>query len=332
MSLGESTWSACATLILVVSETFTKVSICFVKKSCSCLFDHYCLFLIAACTDVCTEVHTLQRSHGWFWLQLSSTAAFKLMGGIFLIQWLRNRWQLLSQLRFSSGKGISFWFYFHRCEGAASPEGPKAIVEGIIEEEEEEEEDDEGGVSVNKRKKEDDTEVGNFLLCFSMFAWHFPGPYLSKRFWYVWEQLQWKLCTGTFVVLLGLISLIPSWVVTWFLVFLKVLWMHMTCSGAFVNEECSVLSLRGIFAYIKDPSAFGQLYNQLQPKNVNSSKEIIAAGLPHCFSDSAQTICASKKQIIKCPEKCSCLSVYRCSSCWLSHSLFVYLGCDLDRK
>jgi len=55
-------------------------------------------------------------------------------------------------------------------------------VEGIIEEEEEEEEDDEGGVSVNKRKKEDDTEVGNFLLCFSMFAWHFPGPYLSKRF------------------------------------------------------------------------------------------------------------------------------------------------------
>ncbi|OXB69724.1 UNVERIFIED_CONTAM: hypothetical protein H355_012608, partial [Colinus virginianus] len=66
------------------------------------------------------------------------------------------------------GKGISFWFHFHRCEGAASPEGPKAIVEGIIEEEEEEEEDDEGGVSVNKRKKEDDTEVGSFLLCFSM--------------------------------------------------------------------------------------------------------------------------------------------------------------------
>lgn len=40
-------------------------------------------------------------------------------------------------------------------------------MEGIIEEEEEEDEDDEGGVSVNKRKKEDDTEVGNFLLCFS---------------------------------------------------------------------------------------------------------------------------------------------------------------------
>lgn len=74
----------------------------------------------------------------------------------------------MAQLPFGFGKGISFWFYFHRCEGAASPEGPKAIVEGIIEEEEEEEDDDEGGVSVNKRKKEDDTEVGNFLLCFSI--------------------------------------------------------------------------------------------------------------------------------------------------------------------
>lgn len=61
-------------------------------------------------------------------------------------------------------QGISFWFYFYRCEGAASPECPKAIVEGIIEEEEEEDEDDEeGGGSVNKRKKEDDTEVGSFL-------------------------------------------------------------------------------------------------------------------------------------------------------------------------
>lgn len=65
------------------------------------------------------------------------------------------------------GRRISSWLYFHRCEGAASPECPKAIVEGIIEEEEEEEEDDEGGGSVNKRKKEDDTEVGSFLLCFS---------------------------------------------------------------------------------------------------------------------------------------------------------------------
>lgn len=68
-------------------------------------------------------------------------------------------------------QGISFWLYFHRCEGAASPECPKAIVEGIIEEEEEEDEDEEGGGSVNKRKKEDDTEVESFLLCFQlMFA------------------------------------------------------------------------------------------------------------------------------------------------------------------
>lgn len=65
-------------------------------------------------------------------------------------------------------QGISFWFYFHRCEGAASPECPKAIVEGIIEEEEEEDEDEEGGGSVNKRKKEDDTEVRSLLLCFQL--------------------------------------------------------------------------------------------------------------------------------------------------------------------
>lgn len=51
----------------------------------------------------------------------------------------------------------------HRCEEDSSPEGPKAIVEGIIEEEEEEEEDEDenGGHSINKRKKADDTEVGS---------------------------------------------------------------------------------------------------------------------------------------------------------------------------
>lgn len=64
--------------------------------------------------------------------------------------------------------GNHFLVLFPRCEGAASPECPKAIVEGIIEEEEEEEENEEGGGSVNKRKKEDDTEVGSFLLCFQL--------------------------------------------------------------------------------------------------------------------------------------------------------------------
>lgn len=143
-------------------------------------------------------------------------------GGIFPILCLRNSWLLLAQQLSGFGKGISFWFCFHRCEGAASPEGPKAIVEGIIEEEEEEDEDDEGGVSVNKRKKEDDTEVGNFLLCFSTCL---HGTSLAhgypKDSWYKWEQLYWKLYIGTFVFLLGLLSLIPSWVVTLFLVFLS---------------------------------------------------------------------------------------------------------------
>lgn len=63
---------------------------------------------------------------------------------------------------FQNRKMLSFCSCFTRCEGAASPEGPKTIVEGIIEEEEEE--DEEGGGSVNKRKKEDDTEVGISLF------------------------------------------------------------------------------------------------------------------------------------------------------------------------
>uniref|UniRef100_A0A8C9FEH1 Protein phosphatase methylesterase 1 n=1 Tax=Pavo cristatus TaxID=9049 RepID=A0A8C9FEH1_PAVCR len=78
-------------------------------------------------------------------------------------------WSVKSgQIRNLESARVSMVGQVKQCEGAASPEGPKAIVEGIIEEEEEEEEDDEGGVSVNKRKKEDDTEVGNFLLCFSI--------------------------------------------------------------------------------------------------------------------------------------------------------------------
>ncbi|EMP23925.1 Protein phosphatase methylesterase 1 [Chelonia mydas] len=69
-----------------------------------------------------------------------------------------------------------------RCEDAASPEVPKAIVEGIIEEEEEEEEEDyEGRGSVNKRKKEDDTETKKEHL----YTWRIE---LSKteKYWEGW--------------------------------------------------------------------------------------------------------------------------------------------------
>uniref|UniRef100_A0A8B9IPV2 Protein phosphatase methylesterase 1 n=1 Tax=Anser cygnoides TaxID=8845 RepID=A0A8B9IPV2_ANSCY len=68
-----------------------------------------------------------------------------------------------------------------RCEGAASPECPKAIVEGIIEEEEEEEEDDEGGGSVNKRKKEDDTETKKEHL----YTWRIELA-KTEKYWDGW--------------------------------------------------------------------------------------------------------------------------------------------------
>ncbi|KAJ7400109.1 Protein phosphatase methylesterase 1 [Pitangus sulphuratus] len=69
-----------------------------------------------------------------------------------------------------------------RCEGAASPECPKAIVEGIIEEEEEEEdEDEEGGGSVNKRKKEDDTETKKEHL----YTWRIELA-KTEKYWDGW--------------------------------------------------------------------------------------------------------------------------------------------------
>ncbi|RMC01763.1 hypothetical protein DUI87_21781 [Hirundo rustica rustica] len=68
-----------------------------------------------------------------------------------------------------------------RCEGAASPEGPKAIVEGIIEEEEEEDEDEEGGGSVNKRKKEDDTETKKEHL----YTWRIELA-KTEKYWDGW--------------------------------------------------------------------------------------------------------------------------------------------------
>uniref|UniRef100_A0A8B9VDF1 Protein phosphatase methylesterase 1 n=1 Tax=Anas zonorhyncha TaxID=75864 RepID=A0A8B9VDF1_9AVES len=75
----------------------------------------------------------------------------------------------------------SSWLYFHRCEGAASPECPKAIVEGIIEEEEEEEDDDEGSGSVNKRKKEDDTETKKEHL----YTWRIELA-KTEKYWDGW--------------------------------------------------------------------------------------------------------------------------------------------------
>ncbi|KAF4804948.1 hypothetical protein TURU_003269 [Turdus rufiventris] len=68
-----------------------------------------------------------------------------------------------------------------RCEGPASPECPKAIVEGIIEEEEEEDEDEEGGGSVNKRKKEDDTETKKEHL----YTWRIELA-KTEKYWDGW--------------------------------------------------------------------------------------------------------------------------------------------------
>ncbi|KAJ7426083.1 Protein phosphatase methylesterase 1 [Willisornis vidua] len=71
-----------------------------------------------------------------------------------------------------------------RCEGAASPECPKAIVEGIIEEEEEEEEEEENeerGGSVIKRKKEDDTETKKEHL----YTWRIELA-KTEKYWDGW--------------------------------------------------------------------------------------------------------------------------------------------------
>uniref|UniRef100_A0A6I8RR71 Protein phosphatase methylesterase 1 n=1 Tax=Xenopus tropicalis TaxID=8364 RepID=A0A6I8RR71_XENTR len=70
-------------------------------------------------------------------------------------------WSVKSgQIRNLESARVSMAGQIKQCEEASTPEGPKAIVEGIIEEEEEEEDEEEnGGQSINKRKKEDDTET-----------------------------------------------------------------------------------------------------------------------------------------------------------------------------
>eukprot|EP00069_Balaena_mysticetus_P011293 bmy_01332T0 len=66
-------------------------------------------------------------------------------------------WSVKSgQIRNLESARVSMVGQVKQCEGIASPEGSKSIVEGIIEEEEE---DEEGSESVNKRKKEDDMET-----------------------------------------------------------------------------------------------------------------------------------------------------------------------------
>ncbi|NXQ93475.1 PPME1 methylesterase, partial [Sagittarius serpentarius] len=101
-------------------------------------------------------------------------------------------WSVKSgQIRNLESARVSMVGQVKQCEGAASPECPKAIVEGIIEEEEEEEEDEEGGGSVNKRKKEDDTEAGNFLLCFQLtkkehlYTWRIELA-KTEKYWDGW--------------------------------------------------------------------------------------------------------------------------------------------------
>lgn len=91
-------------------------------------------------------------------------------------------WSVKSgQIRNLESARVSMVGQVKQCEGAASPEGPKAIVEGIIEEEEEEEEDDEGGVSVNKRKKEDDTETKKEHL----YTWRIELA-KTEKYWDGW--------------------------------------------------------------------------------------------------------------------------------------------------
>ncbi|XP_034615092.1 protein phosphatase methylesterase 1 [Trachemys scripta elegans] len=92
-------------------------------------------------------------------------------------------WSVKSgQIRNLESARVSMVGQVKQCEDAASPEVPKAIVEGIIEEEEEEEEEDyEGRGSVNKRKKEDDTETKKEHL----YTWRIE---LSKteKYWDGW--------------------------------------------------------------------------------------------------------------------------------------------------
>uniref|UniRef100_A0A8C6ZXQ0 Protein phosphatase methylesterase 1 n=1 Tax=Nothoprocta perdicaria TaxID=30464 RepID=A0A8C6ZXQ0_NOTPE len=91
-------------------------------------------------------------------------------------------WSVKSgQIRNLESARVSMVGQVKECEGAASPEGPKAIVEGIIEEEEEEEEDDEGGGSVNKRKKEDDTETKKEHL----YTWRIELA-KTEKYWDGW--------------------------------------------------------------------------------------------------------------------------------------------------
>ncbi|KFW96128.1 Protein phosphatase methylesterase 1, partial [Phalacrocorax carbo] len=91
-------------------------------------------------------------------------------------------WSVKSgQIRNLESARVSMVGQVKQCEGAASPECPKAIVEGIIEEEEEEEEDEEGGGSVNKRKKEDDTETKKEHL----YTWRIELA-KTEKYWDGW--------------------------------------------------------------------------------------------------------------------------------------------------
>ncbi|NXC99887.1 PPME1 methylesterase, partial [Certhia familiaris] len=91
-------------------------------------------------------------------------------------------WSVKSgQIRNLESARVSMVGQVKQCEGAASPECPKAIVEGIIEEEEEEEEEEEGGGSVNKRKKEDDTETKKEHL----YTWRIELA-KTEKYWDGW--------------------------------------------------------------------------------------------------------------------------------------------------
>ncbi|KFP01300.1 Protein phosphatase methylesterase 1, partial [Calypte anna] len=91
-------------------------------------------------------------------------------------------WSVKSgQIRNLESARVSMVGQVKQCEGAASPECPKAIVEGIIEEEEEDEEGEEGGGSVNKRKKEDDTETKKEHL----YTWRIELA-KTEKYWDGW--------------------------------------------------------------------------------------------------------------------------------------------------
>uniref|UniRef100_A0A8D2N5G6 Protein phosphatase methylesterase 1 n=1 Tax=Zonotrichia albicollis TaxID=44394 RepID=A0A8D2N5G6_ZONAL len=90
-------------------------------------------------------------------------------------------WSVKSgQIRNLESARVSMVGQVKQCEEAASPECPKAIVEGIIEEEEEDE-DEEGGGSVNKRKKEDDTETKKEHL----YTWRIELA-KTEKYWDGW--------------------------------------------------------------------------------------------------------------------------------------------------